>query len=107
MDIFETDKKLLEHTRKNGLFEYVKIDGVRLHCDASIAFYLYEHQKAKKFKIERQDDGSLIVTLRPATEYEVVRWVVGEAGKIKVLYPDYLRKKVAQAALDAWEKNKD
>lgn len=107
MDIFETDKKLLEHTRKNGLFEYAKIDGVRLHCDASIAFYLYEHQKEKKFKIERQNDGSLIVTLRPAIEHDVIRWVLGEAGKIKVLYPDYLRKKVAQAALDAWEKNKD
>jgi predicted DNA-binding transcriptional regulator YafY len=107
MDIFDTDKKLLEHTRRNGLFEYPKIDGVRLHCDASIAFYIYEHQKAKKFKIDRQDDGSLIVTLRPATEHEVIRWVLGEAGKIKVLYPEELRKKTAQAALAVWEKNKD
>jgi predicted DNA-binding transcriptional regulator YafY len=95
----------LESTKKNGLFEYPKIDGVQLHCDASIAFYLYEHQKVKKFKIERQDDGSLIITLKPAFEHEVIRWVLGEAGKIEVLYPEELRKKVANIGKKIWEKN--
>ena len=105
IDIFETDKKLLEHTRRNGLFEYPKIDGIRLHCDASIAFYLYEHQKVKKFKIERQDDGSLIITLKPAFEHDVIRWVLGEAGKISVLYPEDLRRKVAAIGKKIFEKN--
>ena len=105
IDVFETNKKLLESTKKNGLFEYPKIDGVQLHCDASIAFYLYEHQKVKKFKIDRQDDGSLIITLKPAFEHDVIRWVLGEAGKIEVLYPEELRKKVANIGKKIWEKN--
>ena len=105
IDTFETDKKLLEQTRRNGLFEYPKIDGVRLRCDASIAFYLYEHQKAKKFKIERQDDGSLIVTLKPAFQHDVIRWVLGESGKIEVLEPPELRAKVATAGKRIWERN--
>ena len=46
------DRKLVEKTRCSGLFKYPKGDGVRLRCDAVIAFYLYEHQKMKKFKIE-------------------------------------------------------
>lgn len=95
---FETDKRLLERTRRNGLFEYPRIDGVRLLCDSSVAFYLYEHQKSKKFKIERRDDGSLIVTLRPAIEHDVIRWVLGESGRIEVLDPPELREKVAAAA---------
>lgn len=94
--VFDTDKKLLAHTRRNGLFEYPKIDGIRLRCASSISFYLYEHQKEKKFKIEPQEDGSLIVTLRPAVEHEVVRWVLGEAGNIEVLYPVELRNKIAE-----------
>ena len=98
-------KKLLESTRRNGLFEYPKIDGVRLHCDASIAFYLYEHQKSKKFKIERQDDGSLIITLKPAFQHDVIRWVLGESGKIEVLAPLELREKVAAAGKKIWERN--
>lgn len=105
IDTFETDKKLLDATRRNGLFEYPKIDGIRLHCDASIAFYLYEHQKVKKFKIKRQDDGSLIVTLRPAFEHEVIRWILGEAGHIEVLYPPELRRKVAEAGRKISERN--
>ena len=105
IDTFETDKKLLESTRRNGLFEYPKIDGVRLHCDASIAFYLYEHQKSKKFKIERQDDGSLIITLKPAFQHDVIRWVLGESGKIEVLAPLELREKVAAAGRKIWERN--
>ena len=104
---FETDKKLLEQTRRNGLFEYPKVDGIRLHCDGSIAFYLYEHQRAKKFKIERQDDGSLIVTLKPAFEHDVIRWVLGESGKIEVLNPPELRAKVAAAGKRIWERNRE
>ena len=105
-DTFEPDKKLLEQVRHNGLFDYPKIDGVRLHCDASIAFYLYEHQKAKKFKIERQEDGSLIVTLKPAFEHDVIRWVLGESGKIEVLAPPELRAKVAAAGQRIWQRNR-
>lgn len=105
LDVFVSDKHLVEHTRRNGLFEYPRIDGVKLHCDASTAFYLYEHQKVKKFKIEPQPDGSLIITLRPAIEHEVIRFVLGEAGRIRVLYPEELRKKVAEAGKNIWEKN--
>ena len=95
----------MEETRQNGLFEYPKIDGVQLRCDAEIAFYLYEHQRVKKFKIEPQKDGSLIVILRPAFEHEVVRWVLGEAGHIEVLYPPELRQKVAAAGRKICERN--
>ena len=104
---FDTDRKLLDRTRRSGLFEYPKIDGIRLHCDSSIAFYLYEHQRAKKFKIERQDDGSLIVTLKPAFEHDVIRWVLGESGKIAVLDPPELRAKVAAAGKRIWERNRE
>ncbi len=105
-DTFDTDKKLIASTQTNGLFEYPKIDAVQLKCDASVAFYLYEHQKSKKFKIEQQGDGSLIVTLKPSFEHDVIRWVLGESGKIEVLYPQSLRKKIASVGKLIWEKHK-
>ena len=76
-----------------------------MHCDASIAFYLYEHQKTKKFKIERQEDGSLIITLRPTFEHDAIRWILGESGHIEVLEPAALRAKVAAAGKKIWERN--
>ena len=104
-DTFVSDKKLIEDTRANGLFVYPRISGIRLRCDASIAFYLREHQQVKRFKVEPQADGSLIITLRPAVEHEVVRWILGEGGKIEVLNPPELRAKVAAAGRLIWERN--
>ena len=48
---FVTDRKLIDDTRKNGLFNYPKLSGIKLHCDASIAFYIHEQQKVFKSKI--------------------------------------------------------
>ena len=106
-DTFVSDKKLIEETRKNGLFEYPRISGIRLRCDASIAFYLREHQQVKQFKVEPQTDGSLIITLKPAFEHEVIRWILGESGKIEVLEPVSLREKVAEAGRLIWERNRE
>ena len=105
-DAFETDKKLVEETRKNGIFVFPRIEGIRLRCDASIAFYLYEHQRAKQFRIEPQTDGSLIIVLKPAIEHDVIRWILGEGGRIEVLEPASLREKVAAAGKLIWERNR-
>lgn len=104
-DTFVSDKKLIEETRRNGLFVYPRISGIRLRCDATIAFYLREHQHVKQFKVEPQTDGSLIITLKPAFEHEVIRWVLGESGKVEVLEPAELRSKVAAAGKLIWERN--
>ena len=60
----------------------------------------------KQFKVEPQTDGSLIITLKPAFEHEVIRWILGEAGKIEVLNPPELRAKVAAAGKLIWERNR-
>ncbi len=105
IDRFETDKKMLNDTRKKGLFNYEKVSGIKLHCDSSIAFYIYEQQKKFNSKIERQADDSLIVTLNPSIEHEVIRWILAEAGRIQVLEPASLRKKICDAGKNIFEKN--
>ncbi|MDD4816547.1 MAG: WYL domain-containing protein [Victivallaceae bacterium] len=104
-DCFEPDKKLLEDTRKKGLFNYEKVSGIKLHCDASIALYIYEQQKVFKSRIGRQADDSLIVNLNPAIEHEVIRWILAEAGRIQVLDLKSLRKKIAEAGRNIMESN--
>lgn len=102
---FEIDKSIVEDVRRNGLFNYPKISGIALRCDASIAFYLQEQQKAKKFKVTPQTDGSLIIVLQPATEFDAMRWILAEAGRIKVLEPAWLREKVVAAGKKIIEAN--
>ena len=102
---FQINRKMLEDVKKNGLFDYKKIENITLLCDHSIGFYLYEHQPVKKFKIEPQEDGSYIVELAPAVEHEVVKWILGEGGKVQVVKPEYLRTKVLDAAENIILKN--
>lgn len=50
--------------------------------------------------MEQQPDGSVIIELQPAIEHEVIRWVLGEAGRIEVLAPLVLREKIAAAGAE-------
>jgi len=104
---FEFDQQLLDETQKNGLFTYPKIEGVTLRCDASIAFYLKEHQVVKRFKMKPAPNGDLFITLGPACEHEVIRWVLGEAGRIEVIHPPELRHIIAAAGHRIAEVNGD
>lgn len=104
-ETFEIRRDILLETKRNGLFNYPKIENIRVKCSADIAYYLYEQRKAKKLVIEPQDDGTLIVTLPPSPEQEAVRWILGEGGNVEVLEPMELRKKVHQLALKLAEAN--
>lgn len=102
---FQQDKKLLADTRKNGLFDYPKIEGITVRCAPAIAYYLYEQERAKHLKITPQEDGSLVVVLPPSPEYEALRWILGEGGNVEVLQPHDLRVKVHGMAQKCAEVN--
>lgn len=102
---FEPDKSIINKVQKEGLFNYPKIEKIKLLCDKSIGFYLYEHQDMKKFKIQTQENGDLLIELAPAIEHDIIRWVLGEAGKIRVLEPEDLREKILDAGKKIIEAN--
>ena len=95
---FEIRKDILRQTEKEGLFDYPKIENIRVRCSKDIAYYLYEQQKAKKLVITPQEDCSLIVVLPPSPETEAVRWILGEGGNVEVLEPQWLREKICTLA---------
>lgn len=99
------DKNLIERTKRHGLFETPRVDGIKLRCDSSMAITLQEQQKVRKYKIEQQEDGSVLLTMKPEDENAVLRWVLSEGGKIEVIYPPELRKKVAEAGKKIWDMN--
>ena len=103
---FEIRRDILQETKRNGLFNYPKIENIKVKCSADIAYYLYEQRKAKKLTIEPQCDGSLIVTLPPSPEQEAIRWILGEGGKVEVLEPLDLRQKIHDLAVKIANVNK-
>ncbi|MBR4666722.1 MAG: WYL domain-containing protein [Lentisphaeria bacterium] len=103
---FEIRKDILKQTEKEGLFDYPKIENIRVKCAPEIAYYLYEQRKAKKLAITPQEDGSLIVILPPSPEQEAVRWILGEGGNVEVLEPQWLREKIFTLAQKTAEINR-
>lgn len=95
---FEIRKDILKQTEKEGLFDYPKIENIKVKCAPDIACYLYEQCKAKKLDITPQEDGSLIVVLPPSPEQESIRWILGEGGNVEVLEPQWLREKICTLA---------
>ncbi len=102
---FDIRKDILAQTRNEGLFDYPKIENIKVRCARQIAYYLYEHCKAKNLVITPQADGSLIVVLPPSPEAEAVRWILGEGGNVEVLEPQWLREKIHASALKAAQVN--
>lgn len=99
------DKNLIERTKRHGLFETPRVDGIKLRCEPSMAITLQEQQKVRKYKMEYQKDGFVVLTMKPEDENAVLRWVLSEGGKIEVIYPLELRQKVAEAGKKLLEKN--
>ena len=95
---FEIRKDILEQTKKDGLFDYPKIENIKVKCSSDIAYYLHEQRKEKKLGITQQEDGSLIVILPPSPEQEAIRWILGEGGNVEVLEPQWLREKICTLA---------
>jgi len=49
---------------------------------------------------ERQPDGSLVMTLKVYSTYELTTWIMGWGQKVEVLAPESLRKEIHQTAED-------
>ncbi len=96
--VFDINTKISKDIKKYGLFDYPRIENVRLHCQQKTVRYLKEQAISKNLTLEEQEDGSLIVTIPSVIEYELLHWVLGEAGEVKVLSPQILVDKVIDAA---------
>jgi len=60
--------------------------------------------------LEKQGDGSVIMTLRVTDTVELRSWILGWGEKVEVLEPDEIREKIvktAKAMLDVYKENKD
>ena len=96
VDTFETDKDLVNRTNKFGLFDFEKMENVKIYCEPSIVFYLLEHKKNMGYQIDINADGSAVMTIPPAPKHEIIRYVLGESGLLTVLEPASLRAEIAE-----------
>ena len=102
---FKIDKAIVEKVQEEGLFDHPKLENIKLLCDSSIGLYLSEHAEMEEFQITAQEDGKLLVELIPTIEEDVIKWILSEAGNIRVLEPESLREKITKSGQKIAEVN--
>lgn len=95
---FEHDKKLLEETREDGLFNFAKVDDIVLKCDTRVINYARDYQFHPDQKIILLDDDTFELRITSAPYDELVRWILCQIGQVSVIKPESLRKKIVQYA---------
>lgn len=94
---FVPDVELGKNNRRENFFDYPAVKGVKLWCSPQLASYVREQAEVRKIKVEGAEDGSVIITLPEVNENDLVRWILGEANKIKVISPQSLQERVVDA----------
>jgi len=97
---FELDPDIIRIVREGLLFSYEKTKNIQIHCDASLAPYVIDQPLHSRQKVDKHADKSFTVTLPEATEYDVIEWVLGQAGKAILLAPKSMKAKIAKTALE-------
>ena len=95
---FDVDGDIIRQVRAGQLFDYRKIRNIQIHCEAKLSPYVVEKTLHSHQKIERHADGSFIVTIPEATEYDIISWVLSQAGFATLLAPKTIKSKISKIA---------
>jgi len=89
-----------------GIVVESEVKAIRLRFDSEIARIMEETIWHPSQVLEKQRDGSIIMTLRVTDTVELHSWILGWGEKVKVLEPEELRREVvrtAKAMLDVYK----
>jgi len=89
-----------------GIVVEGEVKAIRLRFDSEIARIMEETIWHPSQVLEKQRDGSIIMTLRVTDTVELHSWILGWGEKVKVLEPEELRREVvrtAKAMLDVYK----
>jgi hypothetical protein len=74
------------------------VKDVEIWLTPEAANYAKERKRKKDEKLTFNKDGSAVLYLPEAVPYEIIKWMMSECGRAKVLEPADLAKEIARAA---------
>ena len=95
---FEHDKHLVEHTKRDGLFELERIQNIVLRCDKRIINYARDYQFHPEQEIITLDNDQFELHIPSAQHDELVRWIMCQTGQAAVVKPAKLKKEIREYA---------
>ncbi|MFA6294159.1 MAG: WYL domain-containing protein [Victivallales bacterium] len=95
---FEPDKKIINSVIDGDVYGYDKIKDVDIWLSPEAVNYAKERKRRKGETLSLNKNGSAVLHYAEAAPYEIIKWVMSECGKAKVLKPADLAKEIARAA---------
>ncbi|MEI6422041.1 MAG: WYL domain-containing protein [Lentisphaerota bacterium] len=95
---FEPDKKIINGVINGDVYDFDKVKDVEIWLTPEAANYAKERKRKKDEKLTFNKDGSAVLYLPEAVPFDIIRWMMSECGRAKVLKPADLAKEIAKAA---------
>ncbi len=91
---FESDQELIKRVGNGDFLQYDKIENIEIICENELKSFL----EAKPFHpsqiIKHYDNEHILLSIPAAPEHEIVKWVMYQSGKAKLVKPHALIKKI-------------
>jgi predicted DNA-binding transcriptional regulator YafY len=95
---FEHDKKLIETTKEEGLFNFKRVRDVILLCDERVINYARDYRFHPDQKIIPVATGKFELHIPSAPDDELVRWIMWQIGQVGVIKPKSLKERIIEYA---------
>jgi len=103
-DTYDIQKEILRNPQ--GVpFNDEGVKDIELWCAPEIAGYIMERNIYDQ-TYQLNPDGSVNLYIKSSPWYTITRWILAEAGKIKVIKPDFLREGIIEMAENLLQINK-
>lgn len=94
---YEPNEELINSVEKNGLFNFPRIENVKVRCNKDSRGYILEQAEANNHLIEELENEELLVTIPSVIEHDLMHWVLGEGGRVEIIEPESLRIRALEA----------
>lgn len=96
---FEPDRELINRTRKGNFLEYKKIMNIEIVCANELKSFIEAKPFHEAQNIQPYDAENILLTIPAAPEHEIVKWVMYQSGKAKLINPPALMQKIHQNSI--------
>jgi predicted DNA-binding transcriptional regulator YafY len=93
---FEPDKDLIERTAKGDFLEYEPVENVKIICERELKSHLLTKPFHKQQRINDTDTGHFLLEIPAVPEHEILKWVMYQSGKARLLEPASLVDKIIE-----------
>ena len=87
---FEPDQELIKITGSGDFLQYDKVEDIEIICENELKTFLETKPFHESQKIQKFDNEHILLSIPAAPEHEIVKWVMYQSGKARLIKPPAL-----------------